>query len=67
MCGEIRAQDNREGLHERPNAESSAVGIIRGLTVEMEREERKNREWMVWHLLLGIMVCCKEGDRQSDG
>lgn len=41
MCGEIRAQDNREGLHERPNAESRAVGIVRGLTVETEREERK--------------------------
>lgn len=41
MCGKIRAQDNREGLHERLNAESRAVGIIRGLTVETEREERK--------------------------
>lgn len=55
MCGEIRAQDNREGLHERPNAESSAVGIIRGLTVEMEREERKTGSgwsgicyWELW-------------------
>lgn len=41
MCREIRAQDNREGLHERPNAESRAVWIISMLTVEMEREERK--------------------------
>lgn len=41
MCREIRAQDNREGLHERPNAESRAVWIISMLTVEMEREEKK--------------------------
>lgn len=41
LCSKIRAQDNREGLHERPNADSRAVGIIRKLTVETEREERK--------------------------
>lgn len=41
MCSEIRAQDNGEGPHERPNAGSRAVGIIRGLTVETGREERK--------------------------
>lgn len=41
LCGEIRAQDNREGLHERPDAESRAVWIISVLTVEMEKEERK--------------------------
>lgn len=41
LCGEIRAQDNREGLHERPNAESRALWIISVLTVEMEKEERK--------------------------
>lgn len=40
MCGEIRAQDNREGLHERPNAESRAVGIIRG-SLWKRKEERK--------------------------
>lgn len=45
LCREIRAQDNREGLHERPNAESRAVWIISMLTVEMERGEKTGSGW----------------------
>lgn len=66
LCGEIRAQDNRVGLHERPNAESRAVGIIRGLTVEMKREERKPGVDGLASVT-GNYGVLQVGDRHSDG
>lgn len=66
LCREIRAQDNREGLHERPNAESRAVWIISMLTVEMEREERKlGADGLV--SVTGNYSVLQVGERPSDG
>lgn len=66
MYGEIRAQDNREELHERPNAESRALWIISMLTVEMEREESKlGADGLA--SVTGNYGVLQVGERPSDG
>lgn len=44
LCGEIRAQDNRGSLPERPDAESVAVWIIRVQPWMERRAEKRRRE-----------------------
>lgn len=58
MCREIRAQDNRERLPARPDAESVAVWIIR-VQPWKRKESREYEKRLAWHLLLVIMVPCR--------